>query len=221
MPNHVEIVFQNSHFVAVVKPAMTLSVRSREGKKDPRPVLWDLLESQLKTKVGAIHRLDFEVSGLMLWALTPDAQAAGNTAFEKNQVLKTYLAETEDLGKESAPTGWTEWRSKLLRGKKRTYESEHGKSAITKAHMVGNNGGSLQWNLQPITGRSHQLRYELYKRGFPICGDSLYGAQLKRATEGIALQAAVLKITGENLLNKFGLPAQLQLSDDAKLFANS
>lgn len=79
---------------------------------------------------------------------------------------------------------YEQWISFILRGKKRAYEVEasRGKKAITKAILLGKitiaDQLYLYWHLMPITGRSHQLRYEFYKRGIPILGDTLYGANI-------------------------------------------
>jgi tRNA pseudouridine32 synthase / 23S rRNA pseudouridine746 synthase len=216
MPNAIPVVFQNSHFVAVNKPPLSLSVRSRQGKTDPRPVLWDMLAAQLQHPVLAIHRLDYEVGGLMLWALTAEAQRVGNQIFEQNKVMKTYLAISEGHAPQIKIGEWQEWKSRLLRGKKRAFESPHGKPALTRAKCVKKDD-TLNWILQPVTGRSHQLRYELAKHECPIVGDSLYGAKTA-FPHGIALQAARMEFKDANLQKAFGLPTQLALSNDSQLF---
>ena len=76
-----EIVFQNQHFCCVNKPAAWLSVYSRMGAMDPRPVVGKALEAQLACRVWPCHRLDEDVSGLLLFALNEKAHKAANHWF--------------------------------------------------------------------------------------------------------------------------------------------
>ncbi len=205
------IVFQNQNFIAVDKPAGHLSVPSRLGAQDKRPCLGILLQEHLKTQIYPVHRLDLEVSGLLLFALTVDAQRVSNRWFEKHVVRKTYSAWTE--GQAPASGFQTEWKNLLLRGKKRSYESPHGQEAITQARFLGagefQGRSLLEWRLNPITGRSHQLRVHLSSHGFPIAGDTLYGAQSMPEMEGIALRSCELDLTAVPPQERLGLPERL------------
>ena len=86
------IVFQNEHFVIVDKAPLVLSVPSRMGEDETRPVLGLILEKDLGRTVYPVHRLDFEVQGLIMYALTPAAHKAGNAWFEQKIVFKKYSA---------------------------------------------------------------------------------------------------------------------------------
>jgi tRNA pseudouridine32 synthase/23S rRNA pseudouridine746 synthase len=206
--------FQNEHFILVEKPALMLTVPGRFEDKDERPVLGRLLQSQLGKNVYPVHRLDYEVSGLVLFALTAKAHQAGNSWFEKKKVRKVYeaLAAAEAVpNQEPLPEVGQklEWTSQLLRGKKRAYESPVGKPALTMAVLrEARAGGVFFWQLEPVTGRSHQLRYELFKRGFPILGDALYGSR-RTWSQGIALRA--MKISFPVEAREFGLPMEYDL----------
>ena len=101
-------------------------------------------------------------------------------------------------------SGHLEWRSQLLRGKKRAYEAPYGKDSLTLAEMVNTVPGGWEWRLNPVTGRAHQLRFELFKRGIPIWGDSLYGSQVDWP-EGIALRSVQIEMPGE-FAEKWKLP---------------
>ena len=106
-----------------------------------------------------------------------------------------------------------EWRAKILRGKKRAYESPGGKMSITGYEVVGLTDQSyFEWRLYPKTGRSHQLRWELFRHGSPIVGDVLYGSDQKWMNgEGIALRSIALKF--ENAFaEKWKLPETLSLN---------
>jgi len=77
-------VFENEHFIAVDKPPLWLSTPSRMGKEDARPCLGLLLQEQTGHRLFPIHRLDFEVSGLIFFAKTGLAQSVASGAFEKH-----------------------------------------------------------------------------------------------------------------------------------------
>lgn len=190
------VLFQNEHFIAADKPAGWLAVPSRQGKADPRPVFGLKLQDDLGQRLWPVHRLDEEVSGVMLFALTAAAHKQANHWFEDRLVEKTYEAYSEGAAPVAEKRIPKVWRSTLLRGKKRAYESPHGKPAETEAIYVGQADYSgtetLHWQLSPRTGRPHQLRYELAHRGYPIVGDSLYGASKTFVTGAIALRCVRL-----------------------------
>lgn len=210
------VVFENTYFLAVDKPAGWLSVPSREGGSDPRPCAGIELQ-KIHGRLFPVHRLDFEVSGLILFARTPEAQREASGWFESHGVQKIYEAWTEGAPPREWKPGHSEtWKLHLQRGKKRAFESPHGKAAITVARWMGlvhvaaasaRAGEALAWRLEPKTGRPHQLRVTLAKHGFPILGDALYGATRKFPRDGIALRAVKLAFPQ----NAFDLPAAIEV----------
>jgi tRNA pseudouridine32 synthase/23S rRNA pseudouridine746 synthase len=206
----VQIVYESPHFVAVDKPAGVLTVPGRMGRDDPRPCLGVELERTLG-RLWPVHRLDVEVSGLVLLARDPEAHRAASAWFEGRDVHKHYQALTEARG--AAPSSEVlTWRSRLLRGKKRAYDSPHGKEAITRARCVGKRDAWLAWELEPLTGRPHQLRVHLAGHGFPIAGDVLYGASAPWTAGGIALRAVLLDLEACPGREVFALPGTLGVS---------
>lgn len=213
-----QVIFENEFFVVVDKPSGTLSVPSRLGEHEKRPILKNLLESQLKIKLWATHRLDFEVSGLILFAKTADAHRTANSWFEKQQIHKTYHAITEgDATKATEFSQPTEWRCYLVRGKKRAFAAPYGQESITIARFLKSDSQGLHWEMQPRTGRSHQLRFELSQHGFPIIGDTLYGARPQADLDDIESKSILLRAVKIDFSNcpdrkKFGLPDKIELS---------
>lgn len=181
----IEIFFENVHFLCALKPHNVLSVPSRFEKEDERAVLGRILEKQLRRTMYPVHRLDFEVAGLILFAKTKEAQALLNTGFEKKEIQKRYIAKTSVA--HSFQVGFEEfWKSRLAKGKKRAFEASHGKNAETKMRLDKKIGEISFFSLWPITGRSHQLRFEMFKHSMPIDGDSLYGSTIS-SPNGIEL----------------------------------
>ena len=202
------IVFQNNFFIALDKPHNYLTTPSRMGEADLRPCLGLELQALLGQQIFPVHRLDFEVSGLTLFALQPRAHALANGWFEKRLVVKTYQAITEG----TVPKGPFPmiWKNKLVRGKKRSFEAPHGQLATTEAFLArGSTTNTLKWQLHPLTGKPHQLRVHLSMNGFPIWGDKLYGSQVENPSTGIALRSVQLNFKNCHEREEFELGEEI------------
>jgi tRNA pseudouridine32 synthase / 23S rRNA pseudouridine746 synthase len=200
------IVLETNDCIIVDKPAHWLSVPGRDIN-DGRPILGRELEKELKIKIYPIHRLDAEVSGLIVYAKSADFHREANVLFENKLVTKTYQAFSE---KGSFMKGdKVVWKSLLLRGKKRAYEATYGKPSLTEGFVFDETPKALEWRLNPRTGRAHQLRYELFKHKCPILGDRLYGSE-KEWHDGIALRALELEWPAE-FAEKWKLEVKVQV----------
>lgn len=217
-----KIVFQNENFIVIDKPHGVLTVPARGGDADPRPCAGRILERETGRKIFPVHRLDFEVSGIVMFALNPKAHSAASGWFEEHALQKTYEAITmpnETCDERQIPTPLDQpliWEAVLVRGKKRAFEASHGKRSLTRAWFVrdvesGEASGAKKhqlWRLEPVTGRSHQLRWEMSRHGIPILGDILYGGVPLKPTvsDGIALRAVQLSFSEKIDASTFGLP---------------
>lgn len=139
--------------------------------------------------LGVPHRLDRAVSGIMLFATTPRAARKLSRQFERREVKKTYRAlvapqaaarQAECLGRET--TEWRDWIEKVPdEPRARRAESAHApgaREAVTIVRRLGLsavNAGHAAIELEPLTGRMHQLRLQAACRGLPIVGDEVYG----------------------------------------------
>lgn len=206
------IIFENEAVLVLDKRPGFLSVLSRLGTNDSRPCEFSYWQKRKGVRLWSVHRLDEEVSGLLMLAKNPKAHSLLSQAFESKEVKKTYHAWTE-VPQTSFPAKEQRlrWESRLLRGKKRAYEKPFGKEAITEAVLKGERQGVLEWELFPLTGRSHQLRFECYKHGFPIVGDELYGSKQSFApSKGIALRAIALDFQDFADRKALDLPTRLE-----------
>jgi tRNA pseudouridine32 synthase / 23S rRNA pseudouridine746 synthase len=182
------------------------------GARDARPCLGSELERTQNCRLWPVHRLDLEVSGLVLFAKSADAHRCANAWFENHTIHKIYQAITLGPAETLAPGTSVEWRSQLARGKRRSFESPHGKLAITRATRVGGEADRLTWLLEPCTGRPHQLRVHLAQHGFPIVGDTLYGASAAGEDGAIMLRAVRLDFVEAAGATGFGLPSRLEVT---------
>jgi 23S rRNA-/tRNA-specific pseudouridylate synthase len=180
------IVLETANLLVVDKPAGEVVIPDRHGSDS----LHGRLERERGEKLWVVHRLDREVSGLLVFARNAAAHRALSMAFEGRTVEKRYFALSEG---EAPLFASYRWEDRLLRGKKRSYPSPHGKPAITEAEVVDHVSGALAWRLKPLTGRNHQLRVHLARAGFPILGDGLYGSA-REWSPGIALRAVRLAL---------------------------
>jgi tRNA pseudouridine32 synthase/23S rRNA pseudouridine746 synthase len=202
-----DLVFENEHFAIADKPHGYLCTPARDAS-DPRPCLGRDLQTRMGHQIYPVHRLDFEVSGLVMFAKTTVSHRESQRWFEHNRIGKTYEALSEPGA--SVATEWCEWRSKIAKGKRRAFEAAHGKESVTRARFCAAEGNLWKWELMPLTGRPHQLRFEMAKHGFPIWGDVLYGGRAQTLENWIALRGVALDFSA--IPERFGLPENLRIS---------
>ncbi|CAD5372984.1 Dual-specificity RNA pseudouridine synthase RluA [Rubrivivax sp. A210] len=183
-----EVLHADEALVVVTKPAGLLSVpgRGEAGR--------DNLASRVQQRFAdalIVHRLDMATSGLMLFARGAQWQRALSMAFAARQVHKRYVAVVagvgvEDEGRIDAPLA-ADWP----RRPRQCVDAERGKPSLTRWRVLSRDTSTTRLELEPITGRSHQLRVHLLSIGHPIMGDSLYGPEPPQA-ERLLLHASAL-----------------------------
>ena len=199
--------YQDDDLLVLDKPAELLSVPERGDDKQ------DCLAARAQrvwNDALVVHRLDMATSGLMLMARNKEVQRRLSDAFAQRQIGKRYLAVVE--GELAAPNeAWglidlpiaPDWPNRPLR----VIDAERGKPSATRwralepdqrwhaftVDAAGVAKSSTRLELEPLTGRSHQLRVHLKALGHPILGDRLYGDP-DRATR-LLLHAWRLELT--------------------------
>jgi 23S rRNA pseudouridine1911/1915/1917 synthase len=147
----------------------------QEAVKNPPSAIGNL-QSQRVVRPGLVHRLDRATSGVMVVAKTQKALSTLTKHFHKRIVKKLYLAVVEgqvqeDSGSIIAPIGQDE----SLRPQRRIMED--GKYAETKFRVVERRDGATLLELEPVTGRTNQLRIHCAYINHPIVGDEMYGSE--------------------------------------------
>ena len=166
-----ELVYIDDTLIVVNKPAGLPSVPGRaEG-----------LQDCMATRVQAIaadalvvHRLDMATSGLLVFARGKAAQRQLSDAFAQREVGKTYVAVVAgqlapDSGEIDLPL-ITDWPNRP----RQKVDFETGKPSLTRYRVLSRSPHDTRVALEPLTGRSHQLRVHLLALGHPIVGDALY-----------------------------------------------
>lgn len=206
---HVPVVYADAHLLVIDKPAGLLSVPGRGADKQDCA---SARVQRLFPDAMVVHRLDMATSGLMLMGRGAQMQRTLSRVFAQREVAKRYIAVVG--GQPQAPFpdahGWSlidlplaaDWPRRPLR----TVDAENGKPSQTRWRVLAFDAGldETRLELEPVTGRTHQLRVHLQALGHAILGDSLYGTPGEQARSGrLMLHACELQLahpaTGERL----------------------
>ena len=194
-----EVLHVDNHLLVVNKPACMPVVPDSSGDES----LFDLAKSWIKREydkpgevfLGVVHRLDRPVSGVVVFARTSKGAARLSASWQKHDVQKTYLARSKGQLPSGAPRSG-EWRMWLTKDHKRNIvragKSAQAKLAITKCRIISEDKNGTLLELQPLTGRPHQLRVACSKAGLVLLGDLKYGAEQPLSDRSIALHASSL-----------------------------
>ena len=191
------VAYLDDHLIVAEKPSGLLSVPGRALENQ------DCVVSRLQ--VGhpdalTVHRLDMVTSGLLLHARGKAMQVALSGLFERRQVHKRYIALVEGEMADEAGEIDLPLRCDWDNRPRQMVDFELGKRALTRWRLLGREAGRSRVELEPVTGRSHQLRLHLASIGHPIVGDVMYGAA---PAARVCLHAAELGFvhpaTGETL----------------------
>ena len=135
-----------------------------------------------------VHRLDKDTSGVLLIARTPGSAAFFSRRFSGRSARKTYWALVVGVpepgeGTIDAPLA----KQPGTGGEKMHVDAEHGQPARTRFRVIDRAGNRAAWvELQPLTGRTHQLRVHMAAIGHPIVGDGKYGGQAAFLTGSVS-----------------------------------
>ena len=196
-----KLVYADDSLLVADKPSGLLAVPGRGEDKQ------DCLSSRVKARYPealVVHRLDMSTSGLMLLARSRTVQRTLSIAFAAREVHKRYEAVVQ--GRLNLPLlaeeGWAtidlpialDWPARPLR----VIDALLGKPSKTRWQVVAYDPvtDTTRLLLEPVTGRSHQLRVHLQALGHPILGDALYApAEIQTAAPRLLLHAQQLRLT--------------------------
>lgn len=213
------VVYLDDTLLVVDKPSGLLAVPGRGADKQ------DCLSARVQaryTDALIVHRLDMATSGLMVMARGTAAQRALSMAFAARAVTKRYVAMVAGRVEAPAQDGGMpdDWGSIDLplivdwpNRPRRIVDHLSGKPSLTRWRVLGHDEAGLNTRveLEPVTGRSHQLRVHLRELGHPILGDALYAPPDVQALSGrLLLHAQSLRfahpLTGAALAFESAVP---------------
>ena len=201
-----ETLYADEYLLVLNKPSGLLAVPGRGVDKQ------DCLSARVQRRYPdalIVHRLDMATSGLMLMARGPAMQSALGKQFEARQIGKRYVAVVN--GNLKVHADWQlidqpialDWPRRPLR----IISAALGKPSQTRWRATSYNAenDTTRVELEPVTGRSHQLRVHLQAQGHPIVGDPLYAPiAVQRKSTRLLLHACTLRFvhptSGEAML---------------------
>jgi tRNA pseudouridine32 synthase / 23S rRNA pseudouridine746 synthase len=189
------LVYRDGLMLVIDKPA-GLAVHKGPKGGESLEDYFDALRFGLPRPPALAHRLDRDTSGCLVLGRHRKALAALGRLFKSGRIGKTYWAVV------AGEPGQEEGRIELPLGRKdatRGWWMKHdpaGRPALTtwkvmgQAQAAASNSPRLAWlALEPVTGRTHQLRVHCAAMGWPIIGDSIYGAAARTQTPDLHLHA--------------------------------
>ena len=194
-----DIVHVDAELIVVNKPAGLLSVPGRGA--DKQDCVIHRVREQFPEAL-TVHRLDMATSGLLLMARGPEMQRALSLEFAERRVHKRYVALLDGWLDDDDETPWRTVELPLLADwpnrPRQKVDHAHGKPSQTRYRILARDGAATRVELEPITGRTHQLRVHMQALGHPIVGDALYGPD-PREDQRLRLHASVLELPTRGL----------------------
>lgn len=197
----VNIVVEEKNFVIVDKPAGLLVHPTEHGHESTLidqllelyPEIRQIGEDPLRP--GIVHRLDREVSGVMVIARTWEMYEHLKTQFAERKVQKEYHAIVHGIpSKQTGEITFSIGRSVRRKGRMAAKPEREGKRAVTTYEILESFPNYAYLKLMPKTGRMHQIRAHCLAFGHPIVGDTLYHPS-RRKNELHALRPLLSSVT--------------------------
>lgn len=168
----IECIYIDDSLLVVNKPSGLLAVPGRGADKQ------DCLASRLQKDFPdalIVHRLDMATSGLMVLARGAEMQRRLSQMFRERAMKKRYVAVVSgklepETGEVNLPIA-ADWPNRPLH----KIDLANGKPSLTRYRVLNYVNDSTRVELEPVTGRTHQLRVHMAAIGHPILGDALYG----------------------------------------------
>ncbi|MEE1199241.1 MAG: RluA family pseudouridine synthase [Christensenellales bacterium] len=203
LPAPAALVFDDGRLVAAVKPqGLPVDV-------DQDHIGADTLLTRIRSLYPAArlcHRLDAATGGLVLSALDPETEAQALEAFRTHGIRKRYLARTKGgfPRQEGVLRDWLIKDARQATVRIVNREQPGAKPVETHYRVLNEQDGIARVWLEPVTGRTHQLRVHMAHIGHPILGDDKYGDRRLNSGEGrLNLWCASLEITPDSPLTAY------------------
>lgn len=168
--------YANDDVLVINKPSGISVTKDRSGTAQLTDILAGQLGQQMCSKLRLVHRLDKDTSGVMILAKNKETQSVFSSYFEKKLIKKTYLALVTGAlpgrqGTINAPLAQS-WKKPGLMCVTR----KKSKEAVTNWKLLADFGTIALLAVNPLTGRTHQIRVHLSRIGLPLLIDPLYGS---------------------------------------------
>ena len=209
------IIFEDENIIAINKPS-GLSVQGRSVSYSSIDEMLPALKKEGKN-LHLVHRLDRDTSGVLILAKNRNSAAFLAQSFKTKSIKKTYLALVLGVVKKNeGEINIPLLKKKIGKDEKVYPDFEHGSEAISFYKVKKRFSNYSLLELQPITGKTHQLRVHTKEIGHAIIGDVKYGGKkaiMKNVANRLCLHAFSIEMQnyyGRKLLIESSLPDFLQ-----------
>ena len=172
----IEMIYADDDIIVINKPSGVSVTKDRTGAPQLVDILAEQLGPQRSSELRLVHRLDKPTSGVMILAKNKETQSKFSSYFERKLVKKTYLAIVTGV----LPRRQGTIDTRLARSRKKPglmcITRKKGKEAITDWKVLADFGTIALLAVEPLTGRTHQIRVHLPNIGLPLTIDPLYGS---------------------------------------------
>ena len=196
----IKVLYEDNHLIAVYKPAGVLVQAGEGGAHDDDTLYWQVKQF-IKERdkkpgnvfLGVLHRLDRNVSGVILFAKTSKGAARLSEQIRDRSVKKIYHAVV--IGVPSPKAGTLRHNLRKDESSKQSLVDPSGDEAVLHYEMLKSNDTYSLLRIGLETGRFHQIRAQLSEIGHPIVGDLKYGAPEGLPDRSLLLCATELDFT--------------------------
>ncbi len=220
----IEVLYEDNHLIAVNKPAGLVVQENEHGLAS----LEEQVKAYIKEKynkagavfLGCIHRLDTNVTGIVLFARTSKALVRMNEQFKERDITKIYAALIRRKPVPMAGTleHWLKKDPKQNKTKLYDEEREGSKKAVLHYEYINTANHCFLVKVSPVTGRPHQIRVQLARTFTGIVGDVKYGQTKPTADKSIYLHALGLRFNHPVTKEKLNLHAPMPSFGNWKFF---
>lgn len=176
LKDDIMILYSDSEIVVCIKEKGVLSQQGKPGQK----TMIDILSAEYGCEIYPVHRLDKEVSGVMVYAKTAEAAANLSAQVSGREMEKHYIATTQKATLDAEGTMedllfFDKSKNKSFVVKK---ERRGVKKAILEYKEISSDSEYTRFYVRLLTGRTHQIRVQFASRKHPLMGDRKYGSRL-------------------------------------------
>jgi 23S rRNA pseudouridine1911/1915/1917 synthase len=194
-----EILFEDNHIIAVNKRPSDIVQGDKTGDKPLSEIVKDYIKEKYSKPgdvfLGTVHRLDRPVSGIVLFAKTSKALSRLNEMFRTKEIQKTYWAVVKNKPPQASGKliHWLIKNEQTNKSKAHQKEVNGSLKSELDYKIITSSDNYHLLEINPLTGRHHQIRVQLSSMGCPIKGDIKYGFNRTNSDASIHLHARAIE----------------------------